>query len=203
MLDSVFGVPSAMTFAAVLLLISIACFVGAALLGSPNARERRHRRKQASAKRVRHVLTAIAHPGQQLAYLRKIDPFVFEELLLDAFEQHGYQVRRSHRYSGDGGIDGVVFKHGQKHLIQAKRYSGHIQLAHVKQFEALVSQHQCSGLFIHTGRTGKQSREITLRCPGIQMISGQRLLAFLAYRSTPTTAGAPAPNHQLSIEHHL
>ncbi|WP_192840691.1 restriction endonuclease, partial [Enterobacter hormaechei] len=41
-------------------------------------------------------------------YLRKIDPFVFEELLLEGFEAHGFRTIRNKRYTGDGGIDGQV-----------------------------------------------------------------------------------------------
>ncbi|MEX6059375.1 restriction endonuclease [Enterobacter hormaechei] len=42
----------------------------------------------------------------KINYLRKIDPFVFEELLLEGFEAHGFRTIRNKRYTGDGGIDG-------------------------------------------------------------------------------------------------
>lgn len=170
--------PYALLLSGLLLLISIGCFL-IALLGSSHARDRRHRRKRATAQRVSAALAAISNPGQQLAYLRKIDPYVFEELVLDAFEHQGYQVLRSQRYSGDGGVDGVVIKNGRRHLIQAKRYRGHIQLAHIKQFQSVVAQQQCHGLFIHTGRTGKQSREQANTSPNLHILSGRRLLDLL------------------------
>ncbi|MGS6531656.1 restriction endonuclease, partial [Enterobacter hormaechei] len=44
--------------------------------------------------------------AQIINYLRKIDAFVFEELLLEGFEAHGFRTMRIKRYSGDGGIDG-------------------------------------------------------------------------------------------------
>jgi len=40
-----------------------------------------------------------------IAYLRKIDPYVFEELLLEALLSKGFKITRNKRYSGDGGID--------------------------------------------------------------------------------------------------
>ena len=57
-----------------------------------------------------------------MKYLRKINPYVFEELLLLAFERRGMRVIRNSRYSGDGGLDGQVLIDGERWLIQAKRY---------------------------------------------------------------------------------
>ncbi|HIG4575661.1 TPA: restriction endonuclease, partial [Klebsiella pneumoniae] len=86
-------------------------------------RRRRHERKQASAVRVIDKINTFPHFGQKIAYLRKIDPFVFEELLLEGFERRGFEVIRNRRYTGDGGIDGRVKIDGQTWLIQAKRYT--------------------------------------------------------------------------------
>ena len=84
-------------------------------------RRRRHERKQASAVRVIDKINTFPHFGQKIAYLRKIDPFVFEELLLEGFERRGFEVIRNRRYTGDGGIDGRVKIDGQTWLVQAKR----------------------------------------------------------------------------------
>lgn len=82
-------------------------------------------------------------PGfpQKIDYLRKIDPFVFEELLLEGFEAHGFRTIRNKRYTGDGGIDGQVIIGKYRYLIQAKRYRGHIALQHVQEFEKLLKRH--------------------------------------------------------------
>lgn len=58
-------------------------------------------------------INTFPHFGQKIAYLRKIDPFVFEELLLEGFERRGFEVIRNRRYTGDGGIDGRVKIDGQ------------------------------------------------------------------------------------------
>ncbi|HCJ0405636.1 TPA: restriction endonuclease, partial [Klebsiella variicola] len=89
-------------------------------------RRRRHERKQSSAVRVIDKINTFPHFGQKIAYLRKIDPFVFEELLLEGFERRGFEVIRNRRYTGDGGIDGRVKIDGQTWLIQAKRYTSYI-----------------------------------------------------------------------------
>ena len=63
-----------------------------------------------------------ADSAGKMAYLRKINPYVFEELVLDGFRSKGYGVKRNRRYSGDGGIDGRVYLDGKEYLVQCKRY---------------------------------------------------------------------------------
>ncbi|MFQ6289544.1 restriction endonuclease [Yersinia enterocolitica] len=139
----------------------------------------RHRRYQRQALRVLARLPLLAGDGQRLNYLRKINPYVFEELLLTAFERRGHRIKRNPRYSGDGGLDGQVWIDGQRYLIQAKRYGRTITPAHVADFGALVRRERCRGLFVHTGRTGPKSRAELTRLPEIELLSGQRLLALL------------------------
>ncbi|MFP1771066.1 restriction endonuclease [Lonsdalea quercina] len=103
------------------------------------ARNRRHRRKQQQAKRILAKIQTFSAFGYKLGYLRKIDPFTFEELLLEAFETHGFKIIRNKRYTGDGGIDGQVMIGKNRYLIQAKRYRGHIaQVQNRLVFLALV-----------------------------------------------------------------
>lgn len=118
-----------------------------------------------------------------MSYLRKINPYVFEELLLLAFERQGYAVQRNTSYSGDGGLDGRVHINGECLLIQAKRYSRAIAPAHVQDFDALLTRMGQRGLFIHTGRTGQKSRAVSSGSQQLMIISGQRLLALLAGKS--------------------
>lgn len=141
---------------------------------------RRHRRYRQCAARVLQKLPELDSDGQRLCYLRKINPFVFEELLLLAFERQGYRVRRNARYSGDGGLDGQVWIAGTPYLIQAKRYSRAINPQHVADFVRLLRQRNQAGLFIHTGRTGSKSRETVRTYPQLTLISGQKLLVLLA-----------------------
>jgi len=113
------------------------------------------------------------------ARLRAMDPLAFEELLLEAFERRGHRVIRNRRYTGDGGVDGVVIIDGQRWLIQAKRYRDAIKPEHVREFAMLCATRRRRGMFIHTGRTGGMSRTICSSADGIEIVSGQRLLALL------------------------
>lgn len=116
--------------------------------------------------------------ARRIGYLRKIDPLVFEELVLDAFKRHGYQVERGTRYSGDGGLDGKVFKDGQWYGIQCKRYRSFIKKEHLLQFpEDLAKFGLQSGFFVHTGRTPSDCKKMAIE--NVQIYSGQQLLDFL------------------------
>ncbi|ELH9326124.1 restriction endonuclease [Salmonella enterica] len=145
-----------------------------------SVRTRRHRRYRESAQRILVRLPELSSDGARLNYLRKINPYVFEELLLLALEKQGLDVIRNHSYSGDGGVDGQVFIDGKRWLIQAKRYSRSISPQHVREFGELLAREGCCGFFIHTGRTGHMSRLVCSASPRLFIISGQRLLDLLA-----------------------
>lgn len=114
-----------------------------------------------------------------ITYLRKVDPLVFEELLLTAFESCGYAVKRNRRYTGDGGIDGRVIVPGRGEVpVQAKRYSNSINPAHVHAF-AEHAKPVGLGLFIHTGKTGAAARAHARSSGCIHVISGQRLVDLI------------------------
>lgn len=169
----------------------IALMSGLSVWLSPGARRRRHRRYRRQAAGVLAKLPQLAGDGQRLNYLRKINPYVFEELLLLAFERRGYPVKRNRSYSGDGGLDGQVFIAGQRWLVQAKRYSRAVDPAHVAAFGELLAREQVPGFFIHTGRTGPKSYRHGRQYPAITIISGQKLLALLLPGDTrPAASGA-------------
>lgn len=142
----------------------------------------RHYRNKKSAKRTLAKIRNKARPfteGQTMNYLRKIDPFVFEELLLYCFQEQGYRIKRNKRYTGDGGIDGTIFnRNGDKILIQAKRYSSYVNPSHITDFlNAINRSRAVGGYFVHTGKTGAKSYENI--SPKVFIISGNRLLQMI------------------------
>ena len=141
-------------------------------------RARRHRYHIRQARRVIDRIESIPNPAQRMAYLRKIDPLTFEELLLEAAKRRGYRIHRNKRYSGDGGVDGRIESNGRVFLIQAKRYSGHVNRQDVADFRKLVEQSGCYGMFCHTGRTGAATREVG-KTDRVTILSGESLLRFI------------------------
>jgi len=149
----------------------------------PDHRARKHRTKIKKALRVLDQLHAIKEPfkqAKQLTYLRKIDPYVFEELLLSLYHRQGIQIIRNKRYSKDGGFDGQIhLADGALVLIQAKRYSGYIARVHLEEFASLVKTHKAAyGYFMHTGRTSRHLLE-EFRRSNVIIYSGEKLLDLL------------------------
>jgi restriction system protein len=144
-----------------------------------SAKRRRHARYRQSAEKTYQALQAFAHDGQRINYLRKISPYAFEELILYALGKYGYKIVRNQSYSGDGGIDGRFYVDGELVLVQAKRYRGQINKQHVQEFERIVREHECHGIFCHTGRTGAGSRSEFRQSDVIELYSGEKLLDLL------------------------
>lgn len=111
--------------------------------------------------------------------LRRLNPCVFEELLLTCCQDQGWEIKRNDCYSGDGGVDGRVWIAGELYLLQAKRYRGYINPNHVRNFQEVVKAEQAAGgFFVHTGKTGTLSKGLICESQ-IYLISGQRLVDFV------------------------
>lgn len=161
---------------------------GSRAFGTPRTKKTRvspallHWRKKRSAENVLAKLNTFSGPHkipQVLTYLRKLDPFVFEELLLTVLEQAGYMVRRNRRYTGDGGVDGILYdREGVQVLVQAKRYTNYVRPADVDAFARLVEASKAEyGLFIHTGKSGPGTR--VKKTQAVAIVSGNHLVRLL------------------------
>lgn len=147
---------------------------------------RNHEWRRAAAvrtlKKIRKLGCRPFGEAKILTYLRKIDPFVFEELLLLAFRDAGWIIVRNTRYTGDHGIDGRLVKGNLRFAIQAKRYKGHIRRADVNSFSDCLDDGEF-GFFVHTGRTGAACRKQNGR---VSIISGRRLINLILHQKLDT-----------------
>lgn len=129
--------------------------------------------------RIRKGVISLKYSKNQvLHYLRKIDPFVFEEALLSLFQERGFKIKRNRKYTGDGGSDGLIWINGKKTHIQAKRYKSYINKSHMQEFINLTEREKSLGIFIHTGKTGKETLKLA-EDNNILIISGMNLIDFL------------------------
>ncbi|GAB2855947.1 hypothetical protein GCM10027277_25680 [Pseudoduganella ginsengisoli] len=142
-----------------------------------------------NVQRSRRVLRAVRGfrepdaAGRCLAYLRAVDPLVFEEVVMSALEDAGLLVLRGRRYSGDGGVDGIVWLPDRGwYAVQSKRYRQHVCLAHVCAFgEVIGAGGYDGGLFVHTGRSGAALYP-QMDAARIALLSGERLLRLVRER---------------------
>jgi len=137
-----------------------------------------HQLNKIYAFRALEELISIGSPQAQFYFLRGVDPFVFEEMILTALKRQGHGIIRNDAYTGDGGADGCVFMDGVRYLIQAKRYKKHIKAADIESFTIMCKRRKAKGLFVHTGKTGKRSRAHAY-CHDIKVMSGSILLDLL------------------------
>ncbi|EFI3550600.1 restriction endonuclease, partial [Escherichia coli] len=111
-------VPDKIPYGVLLCVLTVLFLLFPVLCGRRRRRERasewRHRHYRRKAERVLAQLSSLPEGGAGVKYLRKINPYVFEELLLLAFERRGMRVIRNSRYSGDGGLDGQVLIDGER-----------------------------------------------------------------------------------------
>lgn len=145
--------------------------------------KRKHIKKQKYAKNVAKSISSITGKNEnetfarRIAYLRKIDPLVFEELVLDAFEKKGFLIERNARYTGDGGLDGKVYRDNVWHGVQCKRYKSAIHTLHLDHFYSDLNKFNLkSGYFIHTGTTPEPAKN---KYKNIKVISGKMLINLL------------------------
>lgn len=165
----------------------------------PGLRMRLHLRASAVSRRNRarrdlHRLRSMDDNREAFLFLRRVDPLVFEDLVLIAYADTGAGVEYTLRKSGDGGIDGEISFRGQRFAMQAKRYSGRIEPDHVRRFSELVTargDRYAGGVLVHTGRTGPAAWK-ALESANVQMVSGQRLIALLK-GAGPTETWLPLP----------
>lgn len=125
----------------------------------------------------RHMARMVGmNGGQKTWYLRnKVTNQEFEEIVLTALKLKGLDIKRNKKYTGDGGVDGVVYVGGEQVIIQSKRYNGPIQKAHVNSFIALVEAQGGRGLFVTCGRSSEPIRLICREHDRITLISGRKL----------------------------
>lgn len=150
----------------------------------------KHRRNVEIAVQVLELLRLQTQPMDSkealkivIGSLRRVDPFVFEELLLQCFKDAGWQIVRNKRYTGDDGIDGRIYRDGQLYLVQAKRYTGLINVIHLRHFEQVVHQYGAAGgFFLHTGRTGNTAKAISQQQAQVTLLSGVKLVDFVLGR---------------------
>lgn len=147
-------------------------------------KRRRHERNIQAARAVFLKMRDWKGPGlrpRMLAYLRKIDALVFEDLILTAFEEgQGVSIIRNDAYTGDGEIDGRVYLDGNLYLIQAKRYDGAIDAQHIREFgDVVLDQGAKGGIFVHTGRTPPGAYRQLAQNRQVILISGDRLIDLM------------------------
>lgn len=124
-----------------------------------------------------------------LEQLHKMDPFQFEQLIVDLMLAMGYGGSRSEagkvtQASNDGGIDGVINEDRlglDTIYLQAKRWEASVGRREIQNFVGALAGHQAhKGVFITTSSFGKNAIEYAKTVSQkIILIDGQRLAQLM------------------------
>ncbi|RXJ82158.1 restriction endonuclease [Arcobacter sp. F2176] len=144
-----------------------------------------HAWRKKSANKTLAKIRAFEHQGQIFSYLRKIDPFVMEELILNTLEKRkDIDIIRNEKYTGDGGVDGrfihIVENEKRLYLVQVKRYSKYINASDINKLDEQIKKEKAyKGLFVHTGKSGKLVYNNLALSGNINLISGNGLIKLI------------------------
>lgn len=161
--------------AAVILLIAliVTLFIG-------KRTSKRHQFHQRTALNALNKIRTFQTNGQRERYLQKISPFVFEDLILTAYQQKKHKIKRNKKKTGDGGIDGRVVIHGQWNLIQAKRYQkSYIKFSDIELFATTCKKHNKQGVFVFVGKVSDSTIEKAKQFENLDLLYGERLALLL------------------------
>ncbi len=146
----------------------------------------RHRYNIKKSKTVLKKIVEIHHQypnqyGRLMNYLKKMNPYVFEELILTVIENQNIRVTRNKAYSGDGGVDGIFHTKYGKVYVQCKRYQDYIHLKDVKDLLLKSQEKKCyKAVFVHTGKTRDNTKNLFLQNrQKIILISGNTMIDLI------------------------
>lgn len=114
--------------------------------------------------------------------LMELNPFEFENLVSNLFEQIGFQAKQT-RSSKDGGVDAIAFDPrpilGGKVVIQAKRYKNVVGVSAVRDlYGTMINEGANKGILVATSHYGPDAYEFAKGKP-IELIDGGGLLYLL------------------------
>jgi len=124
-----------------------------------------------------------------LDYIREMDPYKFEILVIDLLQAMGYGGNREEaaqvtKKSGDGGIDGIINEDRlglDKIYVQAKKWEGTVTISAIRDFGGTLLAHSAQkGIFITTSDFPKTAIDYCERIDRtIILINGKRLTELM------------------------
>jgi restriction system protein len=158
--------------------LPILCLAGAAM-----SAWRRHTRRQ---------LAGRATGSDAAAAINDMSWQQFEQLVGEAFRRQGYRVTETGGGGADGGVDLVLHKGGEKHLVQCKQWRAYrVGVDIVRELYGVMAAQGAAGGFVVT--SGRFTDEATRFAQGrnLRLIDGPRLRALLDAQAAPSPRAQP------------
>jgi tetratricopeptide (TPR) repeat protein len=133
--------------------------------------------KQAEQEHQRQLREMYAEQ-RDLERLKTMEPSQFENLVAAVFAFYGYEPKLTSG-GADGGVDIYLFKGGEKHVAQCKRYRSQVGAPEIRDFfGTLVHEKAIRGFFITTSHFSLQARSFANGKP-IELVDGHKLMKML------------------------
>jgi restriction system protein len=117
----------------------------------------------------------------------------FEVLVGEAFRQQGYQVEETGGGGADGGVDLVLTRDREKHLVQCKQWKAYkVGVEVVRELYGLMSAQGAAGGFVVTSGTFTEESRRFAEGRNVHLIDGAKLNRMLGAVSGARTATASA-----------
>lgn len=168
--------------------IPFACVLAA--IGSVITRARR--------RKLLSDVQAATQPGQAIDGLSWRQ---FEQLVGEAFRRQGYSITETGGNGPDGGVDLILRKDGEKHLVQCKHWrSLKVGVAVIREFFGAMAVEGAAGGFVVTsGRFTKEAQDFASG-RNIRLIDGPILKRWIAQHKAQQGKPAPAPTTLVTRE---
>ena len=122
-----------------------------------------------------------------LESIRELSWREFEELVAQAFRQEGYRVVENDTPGPDGGVDIILHKEGQRHLVQCKNWRNRqVGVRVVREiYGVLAAENAQQALVVCSGDFTADARQFAAGKP-IKLIDGTALHAMIQHVRQPS-----------------
>jgi|APHM01.1.fsa_nt_gi bacterial surface protein 26-residue repeat len=138
-----------------------------------------------------------------LSQLRKIDPYEFEHLIADLWEEMGFQTEVIQQ-SQDKGIDvRATNQLGQKHLIQVKRHGANSVVGDpkIREYAGLYRlEDNVDEVYVVTTNGFTSRAKDTADSVGVELVDDERLIELITQNDTDQILSGHLPNPESDSE---
>jgi restriction system protein len=138
--------------------------------------------------RRRKLHESVATATQPGKTLNGISWREFELVVGEAFRRQGFTVTETGGNGPDGGVDLILHRQGEKHLVQCKQWRAtKVGVTVIREFFGVMAAEGAAGGFVVTaGQFTKEARDFA-NGRGIRLVEGEELSRWIAVKANTRT----------------
>ncbi len=148
-------------------------------------------------RRSRRALMTQAKQGKSASVLMDMSWAQFELLVSEYFRGRGYDVQECGGGGPDGGVDLVLRRDGERHLVQCKHWRAYkVGVTTIRElYGVMAAEGVAGGVVVTSGRFTREAQAFA-KGRNVQLIDGDQLAACIQQPRSGTTRPLPVPNPQ-------